>query len=492
MGGRRSEVLSSQVVNSVQRALARLSEIWDALGIADERRVERVEVVRRHTEELLLNMISEEEFTKASVEQGIVSQRAEVLVLCRELGTEENEPELQPGIMLLQQDKGLRLRLQELRAVKEERLLTLRSLQGRDQALCAQLCATPYYVPSGAVPSEEQLRELEEQVLAREQERDRRAKACAHTCAQIKELLRVTGEGESEQGPEEDGEEEDLSPGHLQALQDQLQQVRGRREVLLGALEGLQEQVNELWQRLGTEEPEEQCFRKQVADAKGLAGQLLVWEKELDRLKEKKRAQLKEVTLKARQELELYWDKCHYTAEQRAAFSPFHSSDFTEELLSQHDQEVVRVKMDYERCRALLEAAGRWDSLWARFMELETNANNPNRFNNRGGALLKEGQERARVLKLLSKLEEEMRREAETWEVQQGSSFLLKGRRLQDYVGEHWEEHKRQREREKANRGKGETPLKRPAPSSAPAPSNKTRKVISAPTKHVYPLGCHN
>ncbi|XP_078543286.1 protein regulator of cytokinesis 1-like [Lissotriton helveticus] len=490
MAGRRSEMLSSKVVTSVQLALVQLAEIWDALGFEDESRVERLDVVRSHTEELLSRMISEEEHTKESVEQDIVTQRAEVLVLCRELGAEENEPDIQPD-MLLQQEKALRLRLHELRAVKEERLRSLRSLQGRDQALCTQLCATPYYVPTGAVPSEEQLRELEEQVLAREQERERRAKACAQTSAQIRELLQVTGEGHSEQKPGEEDNEDDLTPGRLQKLQDQLQQIRDRREVLLGALEGLREQVQDLWQRFGDNEADEHRFRNYVASAKGLAGQLLLWENELDRLKKKKLAQLKEVTLKAREELALYWDKCHYTPEQRAAFTPFKSTDFTEELLSQHDQEVVRVKMDYERCRPLLEAAARWDNLWARFMELETNANNPNRFNNRGGALLKEGQERARVTKQLSKLEEEVRREADVWEAQQGTSFLLNGRRLQEYVAAHWEDHKQEREK-KANRSKGQTPLKRPAPGSAPGPSNKTRRVIATSAKNVLPLGCHN
>lgn len=47
---------------------------------------------------------------------------------------------------------------------KNERLSELSDLKKQDEELCVTLCATPYYIPSGSVPSRTQLQELQEHV----------------------------------------------------------------------------------------------------------------------------------------------------------------------------------------------------------------------------------------------------------------------------------------------------------------------------------------
>ena len=41
-----------------------------------------------------------------------------------------------------------------------------------------------------------------------------------------------------------------------------------------------------------------------------------------------------------RMELVDYWDKCHYSQEERDKFDPFYADEFTEELLQKHEAEV--------------------------------------------------------------------------------------------------------------------------------------------------------
>ena len=41
-----------------------------------------------------------------------------------------------------------------------------------------------------------------------------------------------------------------------------------------------------------------------------------------------------------RMELVDYWDKCHYSQEERDKFDPFYADEFTEELLEKHEAEV--------------------------------------------------------------------------------------------------------------------------------------------------------
>ena len=44
--------------------------------------------------------------------------------------------------------------------MKSERITQLRTLQNEEHVLCDQLCLTPYYIPSGSIPSGQQLDDL--------------------------------------------------------------------------------------------------------------------------------------------------------------------------------------------------------------------------------------------------------------------------------------------------------------------------------------------
>lgn len=49
-------------------------------------------------------------------------------------------------------------------------------------------------------------------------------------------------------------------------------------------------------------------------------------------------------------------------------------------------------------------------------------------------------------------LEEEMRGRVEEWEKNKGSSFLVHGQRIMDYISSQWEEHRLQKDKEKNER----------------------------------------
>ena len=69
-------------------------------------------------------------------------------------------------LTLLEQERELRLHVLQLEKTKHDRMKAARKLKRRDQSLCDLLCATPYYIPTGVVPSEDQVKELEEHVNA--------------------------------------------------------------------------------------------------------------------------------------------------------------------------------------------------------------------------------------------------------------------------------------------------------------------------------------
>lgn len=71
---------------------------------------------------------------------------------------------MEEDLTVLQMEKNLRCRVESLLKEKNERLRELSDLKKQDEELCVTLCSTPYYIPSGSVPSQTQLQELQEHV----------------------------------------------------------------------------------------------------------------------------------------------------------------------------------------------------------------------------------------------------------------------------------------------------------------------------------------
>ncbi|NXX71155.1 PRC1 regulator, partial [Spizella passerina] len=80
-----SEVLASEAVSCLNRALAALRDIWEEIGIPEEQRLERTDVVRKHIKSLLDMMVAEEESLKERLLKSIALCRKELDTLCREL-----------------------------------------------------------------------------------------------------------------------------------------------------------------------------------------------------------------------------------------------------------------------------------------------------------------------------------------------------------------------------------------------------------------------
>lgn len=480
---RKSEVLASSVITSANHALARLMDIWDGLGIKEEMRLRRIEEVRKHIEELFNRMITEEMDMKDRIEKSIHLCQKELKTLCYELSLEEYK--VDESMTILQIERDLRVRLELLTKHKNERLEELMLLQKEDQELCSDLCVTPYYIPSGSIPSHKQLEELKEHIRVQSEEKKKRLEVFSSLRAEIRRCLDEIGR-QPENSLERDAICEDdeaffLTPQNIKALKVLKEQLEIKKEELLSTLNKLKEKVGDLWKLLQISQEEQEVCQKFTGNP--IYDEIKVWENELGRLEEIKIVNLKQVILKIRHELKIYWDKCFYSEEQRKAFEPYYSDDFTEDLLSQHDNEIVRLKLQYERCKLILDSIAKWETNWSQFLTLEKKASDPNRFSNRGGSLLKEEKERVKLQKLLSKLEEELKARIESWEAEQECPFLFNGSKFMDYVANQWETLKQQKEREKQDRKKEDslpfkTPVKRPAGTCTQGtPSSKTRKI---------------
>ncbi|XP_055730827.1 protein regulator of cytokinesis 1-like isoform X2 [Salvelinus fontinalis] len=483
MSSRRSEALAFSLVTGINHAMARLVGIWDSIGIMEEQRVERMETVKKHIEGLLNDMITEEEALKHRIRANIITFQKQLDTLCLEMSMDPNK--MEEGLTVLQIEKNLRLRLEVLTKEKGERLKELHGLQQEDKELCVELCVTPYYIPTGSMPSRTQLQELREHIQTLSEEKKSRAKVFSGLREDIRKLMEEMGhEPETSLEKESVGHDEDiflLTHENIKALKLLLSQMEVKKESLTNTLAELKEQSMCLWNRLDALEQDCNVFQESVQGT--LSDQIAQWQGEVDRLTDLQKTRLEDVIEKVRQELVTFWDKCNLGPEQRETFNAhFCDNNFTEELLALHDAALLKVKNYYGQVKPLLEALQRWEKYWALFQDFEKKANDPNRFSNRGGALLKEAKEKVKVQKMLPKLEEELKKGVEAWEKDQGSAFLVQGRRVMTYISSQWEEYKQQRDKEKSERAALQTSKKGEMTTPFKTPTKRAHGGINGPT----------
>ncbi|XP_073680112.1 protein regulator of cytokinesis 1 [Garra rufa] len=448
MSCRRSEALAFSLVTEINHAMARLVDIWDSIGIMEEQRVERMQTVKKHIDELLHSMIMEEEALKHRIKSAVITFQKQLDTLCLELALEPNK--LEEDLTVLQMEKNLRCRVESLQKEKNERLRELSDLKKQDEDLCVTLCATPYYIPSGSVPSRTQLQELQEHVKKLDKEKESRVKVFSGLRDDIRSLMDEMGHE-----PESSLERESICPDtdifllthdNIKALKLLLSQLEMKKESLISARDKLKERATSLWNRLSCPEPEGEAFREAAMST--LSDDIRRWRGYVEHLEELQMAQLEEVIDKVRQELVVLWDKCMLGPEQREQFNVHLRDDhYTEELLALHDTELLRMKAFYETVQPILEDLDKWKR----------------------------------------NLEEELKSRVEVWEKNQGTSFLVQGQRIMDYISTQWEEHRLQKDKEKNERmtkktetSQFKTPTKRPLGSTYTTPTpNKIKKTAN-------------
>lgn len=133
--------------------------------------------------------------------------------------------------------------------------------------------------------------------------------------------------------------------------------------------EGLRAQIRELWDRLQIPEEEREPVAAIMTGSKTKIRNAL--KLEVDRLEELKIQNIKQVIETIRVELAQFWDQCFYSQEQRQAFAPYYSEDYTENLLHLHDIEVIRLRNYYEAHKELFEGVQKWEESWKLFLEFE-------------------------------------------------------------------------------------------------------------------------
>ncbi|KAM4618418.1 protein regulator of cytokinesis 1-like [Polymixia lowei] len=450
---RRSEVHAAESVACLNKALVKLKDIWEEIGIPEDQRLQRTDVVHEHIKGLLDMMIAEEQGLKKRLMSSIESCHKELDELCIVLQLPPFEEE-EEGSTMLQLEKDLRTRLEVLKKQKKQRMEDLKALAARDRELCDIMCSTRFCIDEDSVPSLEQLKSYRSYLDDMTKEKERRH----DEFVSIKKRI-ILCMDDLEQLPETSfekdviGEDEEafcLSNDNITALKlllSQLEERKAENEVCCSAY---RTKIQELWERLQIPQEEREAFSEHMVKSKKKNMEAL--QAEVHRLNVLKMNSIKSFIEAIRAEVALFWGRCFYSQEQCQAFTPYYDDNFTEELLNLHEAEVLTLKKYFEDHRELFEGITRWQENWTLFLELDKKANDPARFNNRGGNLLKEEKQRTDLQKSLPKLEKSLKAQIDLWEQEQGKKFLVNGQEFLEYVQQQWAVLHTEKEKEKLER----------------------------------------
>ncbi|XP_073320669.1 protein regulator of cytokinesis 1b [Pagrus major] len=449
---RKSEVLAAEAVSCLNKALCHLKDIWEEIGIPEDQRLQRCNVVKNHIRSLLDMMVKEEESLRKRLLSSIQTCRVEMEKLYLELQLPVFEEET--GITMLQQEKNIRTQVEALMKEKTNRMQQLKALLEQDQDLCDILCSMPYGIAPDSVPTPEQLENFREHINNQNAEKVKRRAEFMELKKQI-----ILYMDELDQIPEtsfekdvicEDEDTFCLSRENITSLKLLICQLEERKTENEAMCESHREKIQRLWDRLQVPQEEREAFNEHMVTSR--KRNLDALQAEVQRLEELKLLNIHNVTDAIRSEIAVFWEKCFYSIDQRQDFAPYFSEDFTEDLLSLHDAEIQRLKQHYEDHRELFDGVHQWEESWTRFLELEKKATDPTRFTNRGGNLLKEEKQRSELHKSLPKLEKKLKAQIDAWEAEQGREFLINSQKFLQYVEDQWELHRIEKEKEKQER----------------------------------------
>uniref|UniRef100_A0A3B4YXJ0 Protein regulator of cytokinesis 1a n=1 Tax=Seriola lalandi dorsalis TaxID=1841481 RepID=A0A3B4YXJ0_SERLL len=447
-----SEVHAAESVAYLNRALVRLQDIWEEIGIPEEQRLQRTNDVHKHIKGLLDLMIAEEEELKKRLVKSIESCRKELNSLCTELQLPPFEEE--DGCTMLQMEKNSRTRLEVMKEHKKQRMEELKGLIVKDRELCDIMCTTPFCIDQESIPSLKQLEAYHAYLDDLTKEKEHRH----DEFVSIKKEIIVCMD-DLEQNPEtsfemdvmcEDEEAFCLSNDNIAALKLLLSQLQERKAENEHRCSAFRTKIQELWERLQIPQEEKEALSEHMVKSKKKNIEAL--QVEVQRLQVLKMQSMKSVIESIRAEIALFWERCFYSEEQQQAFIPYHDDDFTEELLNLHEAEVRTLKKYYEDHKELFEGVTKWQENWTLYLELDKKASDPSRFNNRGGNLLKEEKQRTDLQKSLPKLEKSLKTQIDAWEQEHDKEFLMNGQKFLEYVQEQWSYHHTEKEKEKMER----------------------------------------
>ncbi|KAH8279037.1 hypothetical protein KR044_009230, partial [Drosophila immigrans] len=422
-----------------------------------------------------IDLLSESDEKEKCMLESIGALKAEAAEITRLLhkGVDVGEKPEEMSLVVWEQtlDKSIEALREELRARRDE----ICELLLQQEELCEELGEQPLPLLADPLPKAEEIGAFGQHLERLRAERTRRMEELFQLRTQIKADMKVL-----ELYPHP-ADERLLSQANQCLTPTMLEKLRVMRAEMGAQVVELQERIDEmrqkievLWERL---QEEDEVAMRRVRNASSEYNQRTyeMLRAELERCQKLRKQHMKTFIEQVRVEISKWWDLTLKSEQERKRFSNYHNDWYNEDLLELHELELDDLKGFYNGNKEIFELFASRADLWARMEALEAKANEPNRFNNRGGQLLKEERERKAISSKLPKIELQITELVQAYELRTRSPFLVHGENILEHMANDWERLRQAKEQQSSARKQqvttsttGGKMMPPPAPGAAP------------------------
>ncbi|XP_017872538.1 PREDICTED: protein regulator of cytokinesis 1-like isoform X1 [Drosophila arizonae] len=372
-------------------------------------------------------------------------------LLHKNLDIGEKPEEMPLDVWLQTLDKSI----EHLRAELRERRAEICELLLQQDQLCEELGECPLPLLADPLPKPDEMSSFCKHLEHLRAVRERRLEELFQLRSQIKQdmmLLSIM--------PTTPAEEHLLSQANQHLTPNILEKLRLMQKEFAAQVQEMREQIDdmrgkiyELWERL--QESDEYIMRRVRSAVDYTQATFDVLREELQRCQALRRKNLKTFIEQLRLEIKKWWDLTLKSEQERKRFSNFFNEWYNEDLLELHELELDDLKSFYTSNKEIFELFASRSEFWARMEALEAKANDPNRFNNRGGQLLKEERERKAIGTKLPKIEQQITELVKAYEMRNQCPFLVYGENILDRMANDWVRLRQAKEQQSSARKQG-------------------------------------
>ncbi|XP_017029043.2 protein regulator of cytokinesis 1-like [Drosophila kikkawai] len=226
-------------------------------------------------------------------------------------------------------------------------------------------------------------------------------------------------------------------------LADQMQEMRER-------IDDMREKIRVLWERL--QETDDYAMRRVRNATEYTQYTYDVLREELQRCQALRKQNLESFIEQLRVEIQEWWDRTLKSPQERKRFTSHLNGFEREDVLELYEMELDGLKTFYSSNKKIFELYATRTELWSRMEALEAKVNDPKRFNNRGGQLLKEEKERKANSVKLPKIEEQITELVNAFVGQANTAFLVFGKDILKSMALDWEQFRQAKQQPAAAR----------------------------------------
>lgn len=436
-----------------------LTQLWTELFEQNIGR-EHIKKLLDHTNAFFSDIIVETEERKVTILERIESLKEEKENLKRLLKEDINEvPDNEVPLHTLQMqiDESLK----ELREKLRRRHEQIQSFLSEQETLCVELSEAPRVLYSDPLPSQAEMNEFADHLERLRDLKFKRLEEIVEHREEIKRLMRKLEISVLDEHDDHLINSNNMKPtkSNIKKLKDVLELFQSQFNTMRFQIEDMRKRLGSLWKYLEVTVEQQKKFDKYQDITQTTYDKLHF---EVERCEQIKKENIRVFIERVRAEIEEYWDKCLKSEAERLRFPQFNGNIFNEDVLELHEDELRDLKSFYENNEQIFKLIEERQDLWSQMEILQNKEQDPKRYANRGGQLLKEEKERKMITIKLPKIELKLVELADLFEQEYKRPFTIHGVSIKDVIEQDYDK-KRQEKIIKSNKKVPQTPGRTPA-----------------------------